>query len=78
MCGGGVDHPHLAGRIDQRDGLARRIVGQAQEREVGFVERLAARRGILAPRVVEREQRELAAAGEPVGYVRVDRLEAFL
>ena len=38
MRGGGVDHPHV-GIFDQRHRLARRVVGQAQDHQIGFVER---------------------------------------
>ena len=38
MRGGGIDHPHL-GIFDQRHRLARRVIGQAQDHHIGFVER---------------------------------------
>jgi hypothetical protein len=61
-----VDDPDLAGGIDQRHRLARRVVGQAEDGEVGLVERLAPRGGVLAPGFVERDELKFAAAGEPV------------
>jgi hypothetical protein len=54
----------------------RGIVGQAQDREIGLVERLAPRACVLAPRLVEHEQLELAPAGEPVGDLEPGRAGA--
>jgi hypothetical protein len=45
---------------DHRHRFARRIVGQAEDHEIGVVQRFAPRGGILAARVVERDQREFA------------------
>src|SRR3546814_19901657 len=63
MRGRGVDHsrPRIG---DQPHRLTRGIVGQAQDHEIGRVERLGARGGILAPRRVDLDQREVVAAGE--------------
>jgi hypothetical protein len=71
--GRGVDDPHLAFRIDQRHRLTRRIVGQAQDSEVGVVERLAPGCGILAARLVERHQRKLGPSGKPIGDLESGR-----
>ncbi len=64
MGGGGVDD---AGAIvvDQRHALTRRIVGQAQDHEIGIVQRRAPRRGILAQIAVERDEIDLGAPGQP-------------
>jgi hypothetical protein len=50
MGAGGVDHPHI-GIVDQRHGLLRRLVRQAQDHHIGVVERGFARRRILAIRL---------------------------
>ena len=63
--GRGIDDAR-GGILDQRDGLARGIVGQAQDHRVGGVERVGAGVGILAGVVGERDQGDVAAAGEPL------------
>ena len=60
MRGRRIDHPHL-GVGDQRDGLAGGVVRQAQDHDVGAVERVGPSRGILAARIVQDDQFELAA-----------------
>ena len=65
--GRGVDHPHFAAGLDQGDGLACGIVRQAQDREIGRVERLGARGRILAPGLVEHDEIELGAPRQPFG-----------
>src|SRR3546814_2255829 len=64
--GRGVDHPRpVVG--DHRHRLARGIVGQAEDDEIGVVQRLGAPRGVLALGVGQGDERELAASGEPLG-----------
>ena len=62
--GRGVDH---AGAIvvDQLDGFARSVVGQAQDDEIGVVQRRLARLGVLALCIVQRDDRDLRAIGQP-------------
>jgi hypothetical protein len=57
----------------QRDRFACGVVGQAEDREICLVERFGSGGGILAPRLVERDQREFAASGEPVGDLQPGR-----
>jgi hypothetical protein len=56
--------------VDQLDRLARGIVGQAEDDEIRGIERLGARARILAPRVIERDQRDLVAPGEPFANLK--------
>ena len=47
VCGARIQHPHLVAR-DQADRLARRIVGQAEDHDVGLIEVPATHLRILA------------------------------
>ena len=64
MRGGGIDH-HGAIVGDQRHRLARGIIGQTQDHDIRVVQRLAARGGVLAPVIIQRDQRKFGAAGQP-------------
>jgi uncharacterized protein (DUF305 family) len=64
--GGGINDAHLAS-LRQVHRLARGIVVQAQDREIGRVQRITARLRRLAAGIVEDQQVELAAVGQPVG-----------
>ena len=66
MRAGGVDDAGAVGRVDQRQRLARGLVGQAEDGEIGLVERFAARGDILAARLVEHHQGEFGTARQPV------------
>ena len=63
MRGRGVDHPRAI-VLDQRHGLASSVVGQAEDDEIGVVQRFPPRGRILAPTVVERDQRDFRPAGQ--------------
>ncbi len=66
MRGGGVDH--LDRRVvDQRHGFQGRRVGQAEDRHIGGVQRLAAAGGILALGLAEPQQFQIPPAGQPFG-----------
>ena len=64
MRGRGVDDARCR-IVDQGDGFAGGIVGQAQDNDIGGVEGVAARARIFAPGVVKLEQIELGAARQP-------------
>ena len=51
--------------VDQRHAFLRRIVGQAQDRDIGRVEEVGARGRILAPLGRDRDDLEVVAAGKP-------------
>ena len=63
--GRGIDD---AGTVvgDQRHRFARRIVGQAENDEVGVVDRLAPRPGVLAAIIGQGEDRQVGPASQPV------------
>ncbi len=63
--GGGVDHagPRIA---DEGHGLPRGIVGQAQDHDIGVVERLGARARVLAPGLVKRDHAKACPSGQPL------------
>ena len=67
--GRGVDHLDAVA-LDQRHRLARRVVGQAEDHSVGAVQQLAARLGVLAPRRVDRDDLQVAPAGQPLADLR--------
>ena len=71
MRAGGVDDadpPVFSGAsLGQRDRLNGGVVMQAQNGEIGGVERIAAGGWVLAARVIQRDQGEFAAARQPVG-----------
>src|SRR5258706_9980367 len=69
---GGVDHAGVR-IVDQPDSLACRIVGKAEDDEVGVVERFRTRAGILAPVLVEGDQLDVHAPGEPLAYFEAGR-----
>ena len=58
MRGRGVDDAH-ARALGHRHSLARGIIMQAQNREIGRVKRLAARGWVFAAGVIKDDQREL-------------------
>ena len=62
--GGSVNHPHTR-IINQGHGFTRRVVRQAQDHQIGIVERLLARAGIFAVGIAEGDQRKLAAPRKP-------------
>jgi hypothetical protein len=66
MGGAGVDDAHL-GPLRHLDRFARGIVMQAQDREIGRMQRFLAGSAILAAGIVQNDQVELAAATQPVG-----------
>jgi hypothetical protein len=59
--GGGVDHAGGV-RLDQRHRLASGVVGQAQDGHVRAVQRVATGVDILADRVGQADERQVAAA----------------
>ena len=67
MRAGSVDDARAIGRIDQFHRLAGGIVGQAEDRDIGFVERFTPGLGILALRIAKPDEGELAAPFEPLG-----------
>src|SRR6185312_8224991 len=64
MRGRRVDDAHRIA-LDEPHRLARGIVGQAEHHEVGAVQEVAPRRGLLAARGIDREEIEVAPSGEP-------------
>ena len=65
VSGGGVDDPGPV-VVDQRHRLAGGVVGQAQDDDVGVVERLSPRRRLLALRLVQHHQRDLGPVRQAV------------
>jgi hypothetical protein len=63
--GRGVDHLDAVA-LDQADGLARRIVRQAEDYGVSAVEQLTPRLDVLAALRVDRDELQIAPAGEPL------------
>ena len=65
MRGRGIDHP---GRIavDHGDRLARGIIGQAENGDVGFVQRVAPRRRVLARLAGQMNQVQFGAGFQPL------------
>ncbi len=63
--GRGVDHPR-AGLLDQADGFARRVVGQAQDHRVGGVQQLGAGGRVLARGPGRWRSGEVVAAFQPL------------
>jgi hypothetical protein len=61
MRGAGVDDAHL-GPLRHLDRFARGIVMQAQDREIGRMQRFLAGSAILAAGIVQNDQVKLAAA----------------
>ena len=59
-----------AGVVDHRHGLARGVVRQAEDRDVGGVEHFGAARRVLALGVAQVQQLDVAAAAEPLGICR--------
>ena len=64
MRGRGVDDPHLA-TLGQRYRFTCGIVRQAQHCEIGGAEGIAPGAGVLALLLVEQDQFEFGARGEP-------------
>ena len=63
--------------VDQRDRFARGVVGQAEDDEIGVVERLArAPSASLRRVVVERDQRDVVAPGQPLADLEPGRADA--
>jgi len=70
--GRGIDHAgHIIG--DQRDRLARRIIGQAKDRDIGGVQRAGARLRILALGIIQHDQAELTPPRQPVSDFEASR-----
>ena len=69
---GRIDDPHRL-VFDQAGGLARRVVGQAQDDHVGDVEPVAARRQVLAHDRIYRDQFDVAPRREPLADTKAGR-----
>ena len=67
MRGGCVDHASVAVFVEQGDRLDRGSIGQAQDREIGEIERVAARDGLLALLVRQADKLEFGAVRQPLG-----------
>ncbi|PAV69802.1 hypothetical protein WR25_08766 [Diploscapter pachys] len=63
-----VDDPR-ATVADERGGFLRSLIGQAEDREIGVVQRLGSRSGVLATRLIERHDGEIATAAQPFADV---------
>ena len=75
MRGRGVDYPRpVVG--DQRDGFARGIVWQAEDDEIGIVDRLPACLGILATIIGQGQDRQVGTPRQPVGDLQPGRARA--
>ncbi len=72
MRGRGVDHPRI-GVVDQRDGFARGVVRQAEDRHVGRVQRVAPGVGGLTSRVIEADQIDIRPVFQPVEDLEAGR-----
>ena len=70
--GGGVDDPHRVA-LDQRCALARRTVGQAQDRDVRGVQQAPALLDVLALARIDLEQGQVGAPGEPLADLQARR-----
>ena len=68
----GVDHAH-AGTAHQRHGLARGVVGQAQQRDVAVVQGLGAMAGALAMLRRQLQQAQVGAAVQPLAHLQAGR-----
>ena len=66
MRGRGIDDPNLAAS-GQLYRFARRIVGQAEDREIRLVQGLAPGGGVLAPSFVQDQQRKFVPPRQPFG-----------
>ena len=64
MRGRGVDHAR-SGVADQRHALLRRVVGQAEDGDVGLAQEVGARGRILAALDRDRDDFDVVAAGKP-------------
>ena len=63
--GGGVDDPGV-GVFDHSHGLTGSVIGETQEDQVGGVQKLLPLGGVLALFVVDEQQLDVGAGGEPV------------
>src|SRR5690606_9188181 len=72
MGGRGIDHPRRI-VLDQRYALARGIVGQAPNGDVGGVQELGAGRWVLAPLRRNRNELDVLAPGKPRAYLQPRR-----
>ena len=69
----GVWRAEAATVADEVDRLARRIVRQAEDREVGGAQALRAGGRVLATDRIDLDQREVVAAGEPLADLEPGR-----
>ena len=66
MSSRGIDYPRaIVG--NQRHRFARSIIGQAQDHDIGIVQRLGTRLRVLATMIIEQDQRKFAAARQTRG-----------
>ena len=71
---GGAGVHHLYGRVlDQTDGLAGRVVGQAEDGKIGRIQGLGPRRRVLAPRLVQAQQLDVAPLRQAVADLQARR-----
>jgi hypothetical protein len=61
---GRVDHPQRR-VLDQGGGLARRLVGQAENRQIGPIEHLGPAVGVLPLRLRQAQELDVGPSGQP-------------